>query len=64
MIYINNQKGMTMILISIMLTAIIGATALVIDVGVAIAERIDLSNGLDAAALAGGQELPGDAVKA
>ena len=57
--YLNNQQGMVMVLVALMLTAIIGAVALVVDVGVAMAERIELSNSLDAAALAGGQELPG-----
>lgn len=59
-----NEKGFSQVILALTLTVLLGAAALVIDVGVAMAERINLSNGLDAAALAGGQELPADSNKA
>lgn len=62
--YLNNTKGTAMILIALALTVIMGSAALVVDVGVAMTERISLSNGLDAAALAGGTQLPSDPAKA
>lgn len=64
MIYLNNTKGAAQVLIALALTAIMGSAALVVDVGVAMTQRISLSNGLDAAALAGGAELPASPTKA
>jgi len=43
---------------AITLTAIIGMTALVVDVGSVLVEKYRLRSAVDAAALAGGQELP------
>lgn len=62
--YLQNTKGAAQILLAFMMTAILGSAALVADIGVALTVKTDLSNGLDAAALAGGQELPADASKA
>lgn len=56
--YINNKRGAVQIIFALALVAILGATALVVDVGISMANRIDLYNDLDAAALAGGLELP------
>lgn len=61
---LNNQRGAVHILMAFLLTAMLGAAALVIDVGVAAADKTRLSNGLDAAALAGCQELPASPSKA
>lgn len=62
--YLNNRNGMAMVFVSLLITVMIGAVALSVDVGIAMAERIALSNALDAAALAGGQELPASPSKA
>ncbi len=58
--HLDNEKGVSQIIVVVALSALIGASALVIDVGSAMAERIKLSNAVDAAALAGGLELPVD----
>ena len=63
-LYINNKSGAAAILLALTMTVLCAAAALVVDVGMALAERTHLSNALDAAALAGGQELPADAIKA
>lgn len=57
---INNEKGVTQVIVVFALTAIIGAAALVIDVGAATARQIAFSNAVDAATLAGVMALPGD----
>lgn len=57
---INNEKGVTQIIVVFALTAIIGAAALVIDVGAATARQIAFSNAVDAATLAGVMALPSD----
>lgn len=61
---LRNEKGAVHILLALMMTVLMGAAALVVDVGLAAAEKTQLSNGLDAAALAGGQELPASAARA
>lgn len=58
--FIKNQKGVTQIIVIASLVAILGMAAMVIDVGSALAARIQLSNAVDAAALAGAMELPTD----
>lgn len=55
---LNNNKGVTQIIVVFAMTALLGAAALVIDIGAAMAERIKLSNAVDAATLAGAMELP------
>lgn len=57
---IKNKKGLTNVLVTISLTAIMGFSALVIDAGLMLIERNRLVNAADAAALAGAQELPED----
>lgn len=61
---LRNEKGAVHVLLALILTALMGTAALVVDVGLAAAEKTQLSNGLDAAALAGGQELPASPAKA
>lgn len=51
------EKGSVLVLVALSVFALIGMTALVVDVGLAYAERVKLSNAVDAAALAGGLEL-------
>ena len=53
-----DQKGNIMVMTAIALSAIIGMSALVIDVGSVMIEKHRLLNAVDSAALAGGQELP------
>jgi len=57
---LNNNEGVTQIIVVVALAGLLGMAALVIDVGSAMAERIQLSNAVDAAALAGAMELPTD----
>jgi len=57
---LKNDKGVTQIIVVLALTALLGAAALTIDIGAAMAERIRLSNAVDAATLAGAMELPTD----
>lgn len=57
---INNNQGVTQIIVVLALTALIGASALVVDVGMAMVTRIEFSNAIDAATLAGIMELPSD----
>lgn len=57
---LRNNKGVTQIIVVLAMTGLLGAAALVIDIGAAVAERIKLSNAVDAATLAGAMELPTD----
>lgn len=54
------RAGNTMILIALGMTMLIGSVAFVTDAGMGYAKKRHLSNSLDAAALAGGMELPAD----
>ncbi|MGI6469246.1 MAG: pilus assembly protein [Syntrophomonadaceae bacterium] len=53
-----DESGAAIVIVTIALLVIIGCMALVIDVGVVYAERIQASNAVDAAVLAGVGELP------
>lgn len=59
-----NEKGNITILVMVVMLAMMGSIALVIDIGVVYAEKVKLVNALDAALLAGGQELPDDKITA
>lgn len=59
-----DKKGAVLVLVAVALVFIFGITALVTDVGIAFAEKRKLSNALDAATLAGAQELPASAANA
>lgn len=54
----NNESGSVVILLALSFVILMGAAGLVIDMGFIYSEKIKLSNALDAAALAGAQELP------
>lgn len=56
--FISNQKGSVTVLVSLIIVAMVGMLALVTDVGLVYAEKARLSKALDAAILAGGQDLP------
>jgi Flp pilus assembly protein TadG len=55
---VKNQRGSTYVITVLTMTVILGFTALVIDIGLFFIEKTKLSNSVDAAALAGAQELP------
>lgn len=59
MMKLKRQDGNVIILVTLMMFAIMGIIATVVDIGVVYAEQAKLSKALDAAILAGGQELPG-----
>jgi len=59
-----SEKGNVTILVTVVMFALMGIMALVIDMGVVYAEKVELANAIDAALLAGGQELPEDKVSA
>ena len=53
-----NNKGTSLVIMSFMLTAILGMSAVVIDIGRVIIEKQRLQNAVDSAVLAAAQELP------
>ena len=59
-----NNKGQATVLFAAAISALIGMTALVVDVGVLYVNRLDLQKALDVAVMAGAQELPTDAAGA
>lgn len=61
--FIKSNKGSTMVLFALMLTALMGCGALVIDIGRVSLEKSKLQNAIDASALAAVQDLP-DTTKA
>lgn len=62
--FLRNERGSTTVITALAMTAILGFSALVIDIGLIFIERTKLSNAIDAAALAGAQELPSNPEKA
>lgn len=54
----NEERGLAVVLVSLAMTALIGAVALVTDFGLVALNKNRLANAADAAALAGVQELP------
>lgn len=57
MLKIFNNKGNAAILLTFIITGLLGFTALTVDIGMAYVERTSLSNALDAAVLAASLEL-------
>lgn len=55
--HIKSEKGAAIIIVALFMTVMLGFCALVIDVGLSAYERVRISNAVDAAALAGAQEL-------
>lgn len=53
----SQESGSTIIIIALAMTALLGLTALVVDVGYLYIERSRLQNAADAAALAGARDL-------
>lgn len=60
----SSSQGSVAILVAFGLTVLLGCAALVTDVGLIYAEKAKLQNAVDAAALGGAQELPGDPSRA
>lgn len=54
------ERGSVIVLVTLALTALLGFCAIVTDVGLMYVEKAHLQNSVDAAALAGVQELPND----
>ena len=59
-----NNKGQATVLFALVVSALVGMMALVVDVGVLYVNRLDLQKALDMAVMAGAQELPTDAAGA
>ncbi|KUO78858.1 MAG: hypothetical protein APF81_18275 [Desulfosporosinus sp. BRH_c37] len=59
-----HERGSVVVLVTLALTVLLGLCAIVTDVGLMYAEKAHLQNSVDAAALAGVQELPNDPNKA
>jgi hypothetical protein len=53
-----NERGQIAILVGVMITGLIGFSALAIDVGALVSDKRDLQNAADAMALAGALDLP------
>jgi len=51
------ERGQTLILVALTLVVLLGAVALAVDIGMALAERRQMQNAADAGALAGAQQL-------
>ncbi len=59
-----SEQGFAIVLVSIGMVAFMGFAALVTDVGMLMLKKQQLVNSIDAAVLAGAQELPGNSVQA
>jgi hypothetical protein len=59
-----DEKGNVAVILCLAFTVLLGFTAFVIDIGLVYAERVKLSNALDAAVLAAAQELPNNRIRA
>lgn len=60
----HRQQGSILIVVALAMTALLGAAAIVADVGLLYVTKARLQNGLDAAALAGAQLLPAQTAEA
>lgn len=54
----HDQRGFSLVVLSVGMAALFGFTALVTDIGLLVLNKEKISNAVDAAALAGAQELP------
>jgi hypothetical protein len=57
---LNQQKGISIVILTIMVTVLLSMLAISVDVGVVVFEKTKLTNAVDAAALSGAQELVRD----
>lgn len=56
--FAHDQRGFALVMITVGMVALLGFAALVIDIGMLVLNKQQLANAVDAAALAGAQELP------
>jgi Flp pilus assembly protein TadG len=56
---ISNEKGSVAVIVALCMTVLMGFSAIVVDYGRLMLEKQNLQNAVDAACLAGAQELPG-----
>lgn len=56
--FFKNENGQSMVSLTVLITVILGFTALVVDIGLVVIENQKLQNTIDAVALASVQELP------
>jgi hypothetical protein len=61
---LKRNNGQSLIMVALLMVAILGFAAIVIDVGMMSLTKADLQNAADAAALAGAMELPDSSVQA
>jgi Flp pilus assembly protein TadG len=61
---INRKEGQSLIMTAVLMAALLGCTALAVDMGSLFLTKSNLQNAADAAALAGASELPDDPDKA
>jgi hypothetical protein len=61
---LRSERGQALVLAALAMVAVLGFAALAIDVGYWYSQKREVQNAVDAAALAGAQELPGDYVMA
>ena len=54
----NKDRGSVIVFIALMMTVLLGCSALVLDISMAYMQKAKLQNAVDASALAGAQELP------
>jgi len=55
---LKGEKGIVAVVIALLMTVLLGFTALVVDIGLVASEKQKLQNAIDAACLAGAQDLP------
>lgn len=62
--FVDDQRGFALVMVTAGMVALLGFTALVTDIGLLVTNRQQLINTMDAAALAGAQELPDNPAQA
>lgn len=60
----SSERGSIAIIVALGMTVLLASCAMVVDIGLIYVQKAKLQNAVDAAALAGVQELPGDAIRA
>ena len=58
------ETGQAVVLAAALMTALCGVGAITVDIGLLVHERVAIQNAVEAGALAGAQQLPGDAANA
>ena len=55
---LKGEKGVVVVVVALLMTVLLGFTAFVVDIGMVASEKQKLQNAIDAACLAGAQDLP------